>query len=184
MFVSLVFEMGLFVCSSAVCMTIMWSRQMQKWNTSAAKQREMSRMLDEWYFWSSLCITLKLYYSIWLFFSFLSRAVYIRRKYGHKQLSSSTYLSEAEPFLEQYAKRSPQNQALVGSAGSFVRAEDFMAIIAGSRDEEGDLEPERDIIPSSPAPMVKEAVRKNEGLIVFFPGKSYAGFLQPSCMLL
>ncbi|KAL7115693.1 hypothetical protein ACP275_04G197800 [Erythranthe tilingii] len=120
-------------------------RQMQKWNTSAAKQGELSRMLDEW-------------------------AVHIRRKYGHKQLSSSTYLSEAEPFLEQYAKRSPKNQALIGSAGSFVRAEDFMAIIEGRRDEEGDLEPERDIIPSSPTPMVKEVIRKDEGLIVFFPG--------------
>ncbi|CAI9280639.1 unnamed protein product [Lactuca saligna] len=31
------------------------------------------------------------------------RAVYIRRKYENKQLSSSIYLSEAEPFLEQYA---------------------------------------------------------------------------------
>ncbi|KAK6163268.1 hypothetical protein DH2020_000132 [Rehmannia glutinosa] len=120
-------------------------KQMQKWNTSAAKQRELSKMLDEW-------------------------AVFIRRKYGHKQLSSSTYLSEAEPFLEQYAKRSPQNQVLIGSAGSLVRSEDFMAIIDGGRDEEGDLEQERDIIPSSPTPTVKEAIRKDEGLIVFFPG--------------
>ncbi|CAI9293835.1 unnamed protein product [Lactuca saligna] len=32
-----------------------------------------------------------------------TQAVYIRRKYGNKQLSSSIYLSEAEPFLEQYA---------------------------------------------------------------------------------
>ncbi|KAK6142035.1 hypothetical protein DH2020_013864 [Rehmannia glutinosa] len=115
-------------------------KQMQKWNTSAAKQRELSKMLDEW-------------------------AVFIRRKYGHKQLSSSTYLSEAEPFLEQYAKRSPQNQVLIGSAGSLVRSEDFMAIIDGGRDEEGDLEQERDIIPSSPTPTVKEAIRKDEGLI-------------------
>ncbi|KAL6508857.1 hypothetical protein OROHE_021416 [Orobanche hederae] len=120
-------------------------KQMQKWNTSAAKQRAMSKMLDEW-------------------------AVFIRRKYGNKQLSSSTYLSEAEPFLEQYAKRSPLNQVLIGSAGRFVRSEDFMAIIDGGRDEEGDLDHERDIIPSSPTPMVKEAVRKDDGLIVFFPG--------------
>lgn len=119
--------------------------QMQKWNTSAAKQKLLSNMLDEW-------------------------AVYIRRKCGHKQLSSSTYLSEAEPFLEQYAKRSPQNQALIGSAGSLVRAEDFMAIIEGGRDEEGDLEPERDIRPSSSTPMVKETIAKDRGLIVFFPG--------------
>ncbi|XP_051134259.1 tRNA ligase 1 [Andrographis paniculata] len=120
-------------------------RQMQKWNTSTAKQRELSKMLDEW-------------------------AVFIRRKYGRKQLSSSTYLSEAEPFLEQYAKRSPQNQALIGAAGNLVRVEDFMAIIDGGRDEEGDLEPERDTVPVSPTPHVKEAVRKDEGLIVFFPG--------------
>ncbi|KAK6141957.1 hypothetical protein DH2020_024307 [Rehmannia glutinosa] len=110
-------------------------RQMQKWNTSAAKQRELSKMLDEW-------------------------AVFIRRKYGHKQLSSSTYLSEAEPFLEQYAKRSPQNQVLIGSAGSLVRSEDFMAIIDGGRDEEGDLEQERDIIPSRIPGCAKSALCK------------------------
>ena len=62
-------------------------------------------------------------------------------------LSSSVYLSEAEPFLEQYAKRSPQNQALIGSAGNLVRSEDFLAIIEGGRDEEGDLEQERDAGP-------------------------------------
>ncbi|KAJ6425526.1 hypothetical protein OIU84_026158 [Salix udensis] len=91
-------------------------RQMKIWGTSAEKQQELSKMLDEW-------------------------AVYIRRKYGNKQLSSSIYLTEAEPFLEQYASRSPENQDLIGSAGSFVRAEDYMAIIEGGRDEEGgDLE--------------------------------------------
>ncbi|KAL0417753.1 UNVERIFIED_CONTAM: tRNA ligase 1 [Sesamum radiatum] len=112
-------------------------RQMQKWNTSPAKQRALSKMLDEWYFWIFLGIPLA--------------------------------LSEAEPFLEQYAKRSAQNQALVGAAGSSVRAEDFMAIVDGG-DEEGDLEPGRDVIPSSPIPTVKETIRKDEGLIVFFPG--------------
>ncbi|KAL1552855.1 tRNA ligase 1-like isoform X1 [Salvia divinorum] len=122
-----------------------YMRQMKIWNTSPAKQRQLSKMLDEW-------------------------AVYIRRKYGHKQLPSSTYLSEAEPFLEQYAKRSSENQALIGSAGSFVRVEDFMAMTGGGQDEEGDLEPEGDMIPSSPSPMVKETVAKDHGLIVFFPG--------------
>lgn len=112
----------------------------------------------------------------------LSRAVFIRRKYGHKQLSSSTYLSEAEPFLEQYAKRSPQNQTLIGSAGSIVRAEDFMAIIEGGRDDEGDLEPEREIIPSSLTPTVKETVAKDQGLIVFFPGRRSASNLHPMCI--
>ncbi|XP_038715607.1 tRNA ligase 1 isoform X1 [Tripterygium wilfordii] len=120
-------------------------RQMKIWGTSAAKQRELSKMLDEW-------------------------AVYIRRKYGNKQLSSSIYLTEAEPFLEQYAKRSPQNQVLVGSAGNLVRAEDFLAIIEGGKDEEGDLATEREIGPTSPSPLVKDTVQKNEGLIVFFPG--------------
>ncbi|XP_026662373.2 tRNA ligase 1 isoform X2 [Phoenix dactylifera] len=120
-------------------------RQMKNWGTSAGKQRELSKMLDEW-------------------------AVYIRRKYGNKQLSSSTYLTEAEPFLEQYARRSPQNQVLVGSAGNLVRAENFLAIIEGDRDEEGDLHPEGDVAPLTPTPTVKDTVPKDEGLIVFFPG--------------
>ncbi|XAR59778.1 hypothetical protein NMG60_11015745 [Bertholletia excelsa] len=120
-------------------------RQMKTWNTSPEKQRQLSRMLDEW-------------------------AVYIRRKYGHKQLSSSSYLSEAEPFLEQYAKRSPQNQALIGSAGNLVRTEDFMAIVEGGRDEEGDLEPEKEVATTTNIPSVEDTIAKNEGLIVFFPG--------------
>ncbi|XP_048324076.2 tRNA ligase 1 isoform X1 [Ziziphus jujuba] len=119
-------------------------RQMKSWGTSAGKQRELSKMLDEW-------------------------AVYIRRKCGNKQLSSSIYLSEAEPFLEQYAKRSPQNQALIGSAGNLVKAEDFLAIVEGGRDEEGDLEMEREVASLSPAPS-KDSVVKDEGLIIFFPG--------------
>ncbi|XP_021734193.1 tRNA ligase 1-like [Chenopodium quinoa] len=117
-------------------------RQMKIWGTSAAKQKELSKMLDEW-------------------------AVYIRRKCGHKQLKSNVYLSEAESFLEQYAKRSPANRTLIGAAGNLVRSEDFLAI-AGDMDEEGDLEREREIEPISPSP-TKEVVRK-EGLIVFFPG--------------
>ncbi|XP_031100261.1 tRNA ligase 1 isoform X1 [Ipomoea triloba] len=119
-------------------------RQMKIWNTSPAKQQAMSKMLDEW-------------------------AVYIRRKHGNKQLSSSIYLSEAEPFLEQYAKRSPQNQALIGAAGSFVKSEDFLAITDG-RDEEGDLEHEKDVPPLGHSISSKDTVMKDEGLIVFFPG--------------
>ncbi|CAI9289453.1 unnamed protein product [Lactuca saligna] len=121
-------------------------RQMKIWNTSPGKQRQLSKMLDEW-------------------------AVYIRRKYGNKQLSSSIYLSEAEPFLEQYAKRSEENQALIGCAGDLVRTEDFLAIVDGGRDaeeeEEGDLESEKVLEASSPKP---DAVHKKEGLIIFFPG--------------
>ncbi|KAH1224946.1 tRNA ligase 1 [Glycine max] len=98
------------------------------------------------------------------------RAVYIRRKCGNKPLSSSTYLSEAEPFLEQFAKRSPQNQALIGSAGNLVRTEDFLAIVEGGQDEEGDLVAEREIALPGPNISVKDTVPKYEGLIVFFPG--------------
>ncbi|KAH9700810.1 tRNA ligase 1 [Citrus sinensis] len=119
-------------------------RQMNIWGTSAVKQRQLSKMLDEW-------------------------AVYIRRKYRNKQLSSSVYLTEAEPFLEQYARRSPENQVLIGSAGNLVRVEEFLAVIEGGRDEEGDLETEREAPPSSPR-RAKDEVQKDEGLIVFFPG--------------
>ena len=96
--------------------------------------------------------------------------MYIRRKCGNKQLSSSVYLSEAEPFLEQYASLSPENQALIGSAGNIVRAEELLSIFQGGRDEEGDLEVEREVAPLSPAPSSKDSVLKDEGLIVFFPG--------------
>ncbi|GJN10002.1 hypothetical protein PR202_ga28060 [Eleusine coracana subsp. coracana] len=121
-------------------------RQMKNWGTSAGKQKELSKMLDEW-------------------------AVYIRRKYGNKSLSSSTYLSEAEPFLEQYAKRSPANQALIGAAGNLVQTENFLAILDSERDEEGDLQSERGAAPSSPTSAPVDVVPKAEGLIVFFPGK-------------
>ncbi|KAK3027343.1 LOW QUALITY PROTEIN: hypothetical protein RJ639_041584, partial [Escallonia herrerae] len=96
------------------------------------------------------------------------RAKYITNKYKHKKLSSTLYLCKAELFLEQYAKRSPKNQSLIGSAGDLVRAEDFLAIIEGGRDEESDLERET---PSSPDPSVKDTVPKTEGLIVFFPAR-------------
>ncbi|KAF0908840.1 hypothetical protein E2562_028724 [Oryza meyeriana var. granulata] len=120
-------------------------RQMKNWGTSASKQKELSKLLDEW-------------------------AVYIRRKYGNKPLSSSTYLSEAEPFLEQYAKRSPANQALIGAAGNLVQTENFLAILEAERDEEGDLQAERGTTPPSPTSTSLDVVPKTEGLIVFFPG--------------
>ncbi|KAL1201941.1 tRNA ligase 1 [Cardamine amara subsp. amara] len=119
-------------------------RQMKIWGTSDGKQKELGKMLDEW-------------------------ATYIRRKHGNRQLSSSIYLSEAEPFLEQYAKRSSKNQVLIGSAGKLVRTEDFLAIVDGDLDEEGDLV-KKERAPATPEPALKEAVQKNEGLIVFFPG--------------
>ncbi|KAH9700805.1 tRNA ligase 1 [Citrus sinensis] len=108
------------------------------------------------------------------------RAVYIRRKYRNKQLSSSVYLTEAEPFLEQYARRSPENQVLIGSAGNLVRVEEFLAVIEGGRDEEGDLETEREAPPSSPR-RAKDEVQKDEGLIVFFPDRLDALEGIPGC---
>ncbi|EOY33098.1 RNAligase isoform 1 [Theobroma cacao] len=120
-------------------------RQMKIWGTSAGKRGELSKMLDEW-------------------------AVYIRRKCGNKQLSSAIYLSEAESFLEQYAKRSPENQALIGSAGNLVRTEDFLAIVEGGRDEEGDLATEKEAAAASLCPSVKDTIQKADSLIVFFPG--------------
>ncbi|KAF3330233.1 hypothetical protein FCM35_KLT05564 [Carex littledalei] len=118
-------------------------RQMHNWGTSQNKKRELGKMLDEW-------------------------ATYITRKYGHKQLSSSTYLTEAEPFLERYAKRSPENQVLIGAAGNLVSSENFLALIEGDRDEEGDIQRDQGASPSSPK--IPDSVTKDEGLVVFFPG--------------
>lgn len=46
--------------------------------------------------------------------------MYIRRKYGNKQLSSSIYLSEAEPFLEQYAPNEEVWRQVTFSLLSFI----------------------------------------------------------------
>jgi len=59
---------------------------------------------------------------------------------------------------------------LIGSAGNLVRTEDFLAIVDGDLDEEGDLVKKQGVTPATPEPAVKEAVQKDEGLIVFFPG--------------
>ncbi|KAL9235068.1 hypothetical protein vseg_009864 [Gypsophila vaccaria] len=118
-------------------------RQMKIWGTSEAKKKELSNLLDEW-------------------------AVYIRRKCGHKQLKSDVYLSEAEPFLEQYAKRGPANQVLIGAAGNLVNSENFLAIVGGM-DEEGDLNRDREMEPTIPSPGTEKTLRK-DGLMLFFPG--------------
>ncbi|KAK1364852.1 putative 2',3'-cyclic-nucleotide 3'-phosphodiesterase [Heracleum sosnowskyi] len=116
-------------------------RQMKRWNTSEAKRRELNQMLDEW-------------------------ACYARRKYGHKTLTRPTYLTEVEPFLEEYAKRSRQNQVLIGSAGNLVRAD-----TDSWKDEAEEVETEKELsLSSSNSSVVKDTVRKDEGLIVFFPG--------------
>lgn len=92
-------------------------------------------------------------------------------------MSSSTYLSEAEPFLEQYARRSPENQVLVGAAGNLVRTEHILAIIEAGKDEEGDLHEEVEETPSRASTSVMDTVHKDEGLIVFFPGNKSFTFL-------
>lgn len=60
---------------------------------------------------------------------------------------------------------------MIGSAGNLVRSEDFLAIIEGGRDEEGDLYAERESAPPSPGPFAGDSISKDQGLIVFFPGK-------------
>ncbi|XP_047079068.1 tRNA ligase 1-like [Lolium rigidum] len=129
-------------------------RQMKSWGTSESKQKELCKLLNEW-------------------------AAYIRGKYGNKPLSSSIYLNvdnfkrkylgEAEPFLEQYAKRSPANLALIRAAGNMVQTENFLAILDAERDEEDGFQPEHVVAPSSPTVSL-DVVSKIEGLIVFFPG--------------
>ncbi|KAK9732611.1 hypothetical protein RND81_04G010000 [Saponaria officinalis] len=118
-------------------------RQMKIWGTSDAKKKELSNLLDEW-------------------------AVYIRRKCGHKQLKSDVYLTEAEPFLEQYAKRSPANQVLIGAAGNLVNSENFLAVVGGM-DEEGDLNRDHEMEPAISSPGTGKTLRK-DGLMLFFPG--------------
>ncbi|KAM0897276.1 hypothetical protein ACQ4PT_022646 [Festuca glaucescens] len=129
-------------------------RQMKSWGTSESKLKELCKLLNEW-------------------------AAYIRGKYGNKPLSSSIYLNvenfkrkylgEAEPFLEQYAKRSPANLALIRAAGNMVQTENFLAILDAERDEEDGFQPEHVAAPSSPTASL-DVVSKIEGLIVFFPG--------------
>lgn len=96
----------------------------------------------------------------------IHRACYARRKYGNETLSGPMYLTEVEPFLENYAKRSRKNRALIGSAGNLVKAEDFLAIVDSGENEVGEVET------ANPS-VVKDSVGKGEGLIVFFPGTTF-----------
>ncbi|KAL8119621.1 hypothetical protein AgCh_016940 [Apium graveolens] len=113
-------------------------RLMKRWNTSEAKQRELSQMLNEW-------------------------ACYARSKHGHKTVTRPMYLTEVEPFLEEYAKRSRQNQALIGSAGNLGAD--------SGKDEEEEVETEKQLaLSGSNSSVVKDSVGEDEGLIVFFPG--------------
>jgi len=104
-----------------------YRRQLRSWGISAAKQEELSKLLEEW-------------------------ALYITRKCRDEQLPCSTYLEEAEPFLEQYANRSDANLALIVAAGSLVREEISLSISDEKDDQPVDVH------------------LKMKGLIVFFAG--------------
>ncbi|XP_002993571.2 tRNA ligase 1 [Selaginella moellendorffii] len=117
-------------------------RQMQIWGTSAEKQRELSRMLDEW-------------------------ASHITQKIKIGKLKEGSYLSEAEPFLKAFASRSTKNQLLVGQAGTDIDTAAYLAASREGDDEEGDLK--QDVGASPDVPISREGI-KAKGLLVFFPG--------------
>ena len=62
-----------------------------------------------------------------------SRAGYIKKRMKGKRLSGNTYLTEAEPFLKQFAERSAKNQQLVGAAGVHIDVENFLAQVTRER---------------------------------------------------
>ncbi|MCO5574341.1 hypothetical protein L7F22_028124 [Adiantum nelumboides] len=105
-------------------------RQMGNWNTSASKQQQLDRLLTEW-------------------------AQYITGKGRGKGFSNDMYLSEVEPFLEEFAKRSPLNECLVGYTGPAVKIGDFLN--------------EVDDVVKEQAPVAKQTV-DGKGILVFFPG--------------
>lgn len=81
-------------------------------------------------------------------------------------MHEQTYLSEAEPFLEAYAKRNALNQRLVGFAGGVISTEDFLSTF---RNED---EPVFD----GDSPMFREQMNvdnSDKGMIVFFPGTGF-----------
>eukprot|EP00249_Psilotum_nudum_P024453 c29187_g1_i1 orf=271-3738(-) len=123
-------------------------RQMEIWGTSPEKRQALDQFLSEW-------------------------AGYITRKFKNRKPVENMYLSEAEPFLEQYARRSAKNHRLIGAAGSLVRTEDFLADA-----EIGSVDDEDKVLEDSYSGGYKETVEKLDtnamakakGLLVFFPG--------------
>ncbi|KAH7444044.1 hypothetical protein KP509_02G061700 [Ceratopteris richardii] len=111
-------------------------KQMGIWKTSFEKQQQLDWLLTEW-------------------------AQYITSKYRGRGPNNHTYLSEAEPFLEQFAKRSTQNKRLVGYTGSVTATESL----------------KEEVIESS-ALSVQESLTvakqekidmKGKGMVIFFP---------------
>lgn len=139
--------------------------QMNKWQTSADKKTQLDHLLTEW-------------------------AQYITGRFGGRGPNNFMYLSEVEPFLEQFAKRGLRNRNLVGYTETEVRFENAMNSWGEFRDAIGTTtrEASKDIkgveVPlaadegvrgsegagiSLPAEDPREAL-KSKGMIVFFPG--------------
>ncbi|KAG0576428.1 hypothetical protein KC19_5G079000 [Ceratodon purpureus] len=119
-----------------------YTRQMKIWGTSPEKQMELTKLLNEW-------------------------AGYIKKRMNGKKLSSNTYLTEAEPFLKQFAERSLKNKKLVGAAGVDIDVDDFLAIQQGGEDE---YISEGEHAPSAATPAPAAPAIKAQGMLVFFPG--------------
>lgn len=115
-------------------------RQMEIWGTTPSKRQQLDQLLTEW-------------------------AGYITKKCRGIQLEDRMYLSEAEPFLQQFAERSLRNRQLVGSAGSIITTEDFLSnlTIQSQLDED-------DGFNESKAPLILKDSTKCKGMLVFFPG--------------
>eukprot|EP00250_Pteridium_aquilinum_P013800 c21581_g1_i1 orf=128-3352(+) len=112
-------------------------RQMRNWNTAPDKQRQLDGLLTEW-------------------------AQYITGKCRGRGLDDRSYLSEAEPFLERFAKRSLVNKKLVGYSG----------IVAGMQDFTNDVADDGDVSEQEVHTIFEQRFEdlKGKGMIVFFPG--------------
>lgn len=117
-------------------------RQMEIWGTSYDKQRPLDFLLTEW-------------------------TEYVTKKYHGRKLHERIYLSEAEPFLNQFGERSLLNRQLVGPPGPVIRTEDFLAELPTERPKAGEK------LHESKAPMVAKQLShaiESKGMLVFFPG--------------
>lgn len=113
---------------------------------------------------------------------FFCRAVYIKKKTKEKKLSGSTYLTEAEPFLNQFAERSLKNKKLVGAAGVDIDVDDFLAIQQGGEEE---YISEGEHVPAATTPTHPSPAMKAQGVLVFFPGIYHVPFVSvPVCRAL
>lgn len=100
------------------------------------------------------------------------RADYIKKRMKGKRLSSNTYLTEAEPFLKQFAERNAKNQQLVGAAGVHIDVENFLAQVTRERrdGEEDEYIPDEEQVIAPTTPPLHAPSVKAQGMLVFFPG--------------